>query len=539
MTGWEDDVNKIVGLGNKSIHKSYYPELKGKIAELDHQTVFYQSVLNSIPDSIAITDSDGVITQVNPAFVALFGYSGSEVEGILLADLYAETPIEILDDPVWGRTAQCYRAKDGSLLLGETHFTDIADSEARLLGHLAVIRDLSENIAAFKRHKKMEERLRQAQKLEAFGSLAGGIAHDFNNILSGIIGFGELVQLYDISDHERVSHCVQQMLQASYRARDLVKQILLFSRFDEGGLIALHLVPVIEEALQIIRASLPSTIEIKTKLDVSTDTIMGDATQIHQIVMNLCTNSAHAMREKGGVLQVSLSVIDSLLPVLRDAGMTSPVICLEVADDGVGIAPEIMREIFEPYFTTKQRHEGTGFGLALVQGIVRNHNGVVEVESQLGEGAVFKVYFPLETESIPVGGVEQGREKKMPKRGSRILLVDDEEQQIAWCKEFLTRLGFVVDSFVSSEESLVFFEKNADKIDVVITDQTMPHLTGIRLAQKIREIRRDIPIILCTGFANVLSQEDLTSGNISRVMNKPVRLKELTDTLDEVLHEKL
>lgn len=538
MTDWKNEVNKIVGLGTKSIHKSYYPELKGKIAELDLQTVFYQSVLNSIPDSIVITDSDGLITQVNPAFIKFFGYAGSEVVGTLFADLYVEVPCEILDNLVWGSSAQCYRAKDGALLLGETQSTDIADVAGRLLGHLAVIRDLSEKVAAFKRHKKMEERLRQSQKLEAFGSLAGGIAHDFNNILSGIIGFGELVGLYDISDHQRISYCVQQMLQASYRARDLVKQILVFSRFDEGGLTPLHLVPVIKEVLQIIRASLPSTIEIKTNLDVGTDTIMGDATQIHQIVMNLCTNAAHAMQAQGGTLQVSLSMITSQLPVLRDAGMVFPAILLEVADDGVGIDPKIMEEIFEPYFTTKQRHEGTGFGLALAQGIVRNHSGVIEVVSTLGEGATFKVYFPLEINSIPIE-VEQENEKRVRKIGGRILVVDDEEQQIGWCKEFLTRLGFVVDSFVSPEEALVFFEKNADAINVVITDQTMPHLTGIHLAQKIRAIRQDIPIILCTGFANVLSQQELIEANIAKVMNKPVRLQELADALDEVLLEQL
>lgn len=535
MNDWQDKVNKIVGLGSKSLHKSYYPELKGKVDELDRQTVFYQSVLKSIPDSIAITDTSGGIVQVNPAFVKLFGYSAAELVGTQLSDLYQDMPENILDDSIWVGAAQCYRCKNGSFLIGETRLTDIIGSDGSLLGYLEVIRDLGEKIVAFNRYKKIEERLRQAQKLEAFGNLAGGIAHDFNNILSGIIGFGELAEMYDAVDHDKVSHSIKQMLQASYRARDLVKQILVFSRYDEGELKVLHLGPVIEEALTLIRASLPSTIGITTDFDVQADVIMGDATQIHQVVMNLCTNAAHAMSgNSDGSLHVSLSLISEPLALLRDAGVASPAIVIEVADNGVGIIPEILPEIFEPYFTTKQRYEGTGFGLALVHGIVRNHNGCVDVVSAVGKGSVFKVFFPLETQAVPLVTEESVRTVTR-KKGSRILVVDDEKQQVAWCKKFLTKSEFYVDSFLSSEEAFAYFEQHAADFDAVITDQTMPHLTGMHLAKNIRKLRQDIPIILCTGFANAISEEELAEVNIAKVLNKPVSLKELAAALDDVL----
>ncbi len=398
MADLDNPINKIVGLGNKSIRKSYYPELREKIASLDRQNLLYQSILNSIPDSIVITTPEGSIMQVNPALVERFGYLASELIGRPVCLLYAETPDCHGDNLLWAETARCYQTKDGKIVIGETHGSDIRDQNGTLIGYLEVIRDITEKVETLSRQKKLEEQLRQSQKMEAIGTIAGGISHDFNNILGGIIGYAEMIELLEIEDKQAISANIQQILKASYRARDLVKQILTFSRKGETQFSPLKLSSVIMEALQILRAALPKNVELCTRFDTSSDTILADSTQIHQVVMNLCTNAAQAMQPDGGSIILRLSEVAAGPNIVLQAEdrAAGPMLLLEVCDTGAGIAPDLLEHIFEPYFTTKKKGEGTGFGLALVHRIVRNHRGLIEVESRPQKGTRFKVYLPLQ-----------------------------------------------------------------------------------------------------------------------------------------------
>lgn len=537
MKDWTSEVNKIVGLGSKSVHKSYYPELKDKIDELNQQSVFYQSVLNCIPNSIVITDSDGVVRQVNPAFEELFGYKADEVLGQNISSIYSRQKSNFDKDFIWADSAKLFCKRNGEVFIGESQTTEITNDDGQLLAKLEVIKDLTENISSLNEHRELESRLHQAQKMESFGALAGGIAHDFNNILSGIIGFGEMIEHFNITDLDKINHNVNQMLTASYRARDLVKQILVFSRQDEEKLRHLQLRSVIEEVLQILRASLPSTIKIETEFEGCCDTILGDSTQLHQVLMNLCTNASHAMREKGGVLKITLSSIEITSQLMTDKVALRSYIKLELEDTGVGIAPEILDDIFEPYFTTKERTEGTGFGLALVDRIVQNHNGNIEVRSTPGVGTTFQLFFPYaeEKKQDTLGKIE-GDEAAGTVRvdRGRILLVDDETLQINWCEDFLLHYGFTVNSFSSSVLALDSFVQDPEAYDIIITDQTMPNLTGTQMIRKVRGIRADIPVVLCTGLPNVLSAKELRQLNIENVLQKPIQLKELIAVVEKL-----
>ena len=308
---WEKNVNKIVGLGGKSIRKSYFPELKEKIASLDRQNVFYQSVLNSIPDSVLITDPSGLITQVNPALIKRFGYTAEELTGKHISILYADKTDHFHVNPFWTEAALHYRCKDGTLLVGETHGSDMHDKSGDLIGNLEVIRDITKKVESLNQQQRLEEQLRKSQKMEAIGSLAGGVAHDFNNILSGIIGYAELIEIFEITDMDDIRYNIKEILQASYRARDLVKQILTFSRHDDLDLYPTSITKIAREALQLIRVTLPHSITLETQFDTPADTVLADSTKIHQVITNLCTNGIQAMAKAGGTLTLRITQMEA------------------------------------------------------------------------------------------------------------------------------------------------------------------------------------------------------------------------------------
>lgn len=532
---WERDVNKIVGLGSKSIHKSYFPELKGKIASLDRQNMFYQSVLNSIPDCVVITDPSNIIVQVNPTMVEKFGYAAADLTGKHISTLYADQLHGLSENAIWSDMARYFKCKDGSLLIGETHENKIHDNLGTLIGHVEVIRDITERVKEHNRQKKLEEQLLKSQKMEAIGSLAGGIAHDFNNILSGIIGYAELIKIFNITDPDDIHHNIEQILQASYRARDLVKQILTFSRQDDQSFSFTSLRKVAHEALELIRASIPDDIVIKEQFEASADTVRVDSTQMHQVITNLCTNGIHAMVKSGGTLTVRVSQVESVNLQFSASNEPLPdkMLSVEVSDTGSGIPPEIIDHIFEPYFTTKLAGEGTGFGLSLVHGIIKSHGGYIEVDSQLGEGTCFRMFLPQRTEQVE----EQGDtfQTSLPGGHGQIILVDDETQQLGCGRDFLEKLGFTVTTIQSGIEAMRIFKASPKTYDVLITDHTMPSMTGLELAMQVREIRTDIPIILCTGNSHALTGKQISAAGITRMMNKPYNLNELAQALQQVL----
>ncbi len=369
--------------------------------------------------------------------------------------------------------------------------------------------------------------------MESIGTLAGGIAHDFNNMLGIILGNTEMAAL-DVPDWNPARENLNEIKATTLRARDVIKQILAFSRQDEQKLRPIQIGSVLSESLKLIRSTIPTTIDIRENISQSTGTIMGDPTQLNQVMLNLCTNAAHAMREEGGILNVTLEQLHlskgeaSALPGLAPGNHAK----LSIGDTGQGISPDDLHRIFDPYFTTKGVGEGTGMGLAVVHGIVELHKGAIAVDSQTGRGTTVDIFFPIiegepEEEVADIDDIPGGSEC--------ILFVDDEPAMSKIYTSMLERLGYTVSFRTSSVEALEAFKAQPDKYDVVITDQTMPHLTGQMLAKEIMAIRPDIPIILCTGHSDTIDEEKARAIGIKVFVMKPITMGEIAGTLRDVL----
>jgi len=395
----------------------------------------------------------------------------------------------------------------------------------------------------FEAHRKviednqlLEQQLLQAQKMEAIGTLAGGIAHDFNNILSAIMGFTELT-INDIREDEYLTDNLNEVLVACGRARDLIGQILTFSRRSKTELHPIPLTLVAKEIAKLLRATLPATIEIRQNF-ASNRLIMADATQIHQLIMNLCTNASHAMQKSGGILSLFIMEYDldetaiSHLPELQPGRHLK----LIVSDTGHGIPENILKRIFDPFFTTKKKEEGTGLGLSVVHGIVKSQNGAIRVESQEGIGTTFTLYFPI----VEHGEMKLEQIKTQLTGGSEhILIVDDEPAIVKVESKMLERLGYKVTTQTSSVNALDIFKNYPDQFDLVLTDLTMPYLTGEKLAAQIIKLRPDIPIILCTGFSTSNTTKEILASGITTIIKKPIVAQKLAETIRQVLDEKL
>ena len=398
----------------------------------------------------------------------------------------------------------------------------------------AYVQDISDRISFEKQQKQLQRQLQQAQKMEAIGTLAGGIAHDFNNILGAIYGYTEIAQ-DNVNNTNKLNEALQQIYGGAQRARDLVQQILTFSRRGDQDLKPLKVQFVLNEALKLLRSTIPTTIEIEQDIDPACRDILADPTQIHQIVMNLCTNAYQSMRETGGKISISL------IPFELVPGEESPeldlspgsYLTMKVRDNGSGIQPAHLDRIFEPYFTTRGSEEGTGLGLAMVHGIVKSLGGDITVESEPGRGTTFNVYFPVLEQKIN----DQPDEQATPiSVGSeRIMVVDDDVVMADVSRELLESLGYRVTALTGSVPALENFREAPDDFDLVITDITMPDMTGIDLARHILKIRPDMPIILCTGFTELISAEDAKSLGISDYLVKPVAREELLLAVQKAL----
>jgi len=379
----------------------------------------------------------------------------------------------------------------------------------------------------------LQLQLQQAQKMEAVGTLAGGIAHDFNNILAAIMGYTEISLLQNQADND-LKENLDKILQASQRAKDLVNQILAFSRQQPLDIQVLRLKPIVREVLALLRASLPRTIDIGERIAPDLYTIQADPTQIHQVLMNLCTNAAHAMEENGGRLDVILENIyldqDNQLRMWT----ASPgwFVRISVEDNGCGIDSEISERIFDPYFTTKQLGKGTGMGLAVTHGIVKSAGGAITVESQLGKGTRFDVYLPGYTEEENETGENI---KSLPLGKERILFIDDEENLVDIMRDLLQRLGYRVAVTRHPLDALEWFREDPYRFDLVITDAEMPQMTGDRLAKELLAIRKDLPIIMCTGFSEKINRENIKAMGVRHLLMKPITFRNLAEVIREVL----
>jgi signal transduction histidine kinase/ActR/RegA family two-component response regulator len=431
---------------------------------------------------------------------------------------------------LWTGQIQCQR-EDGTMIDCETTFTPpIQDEFGKLDNVILVSRDITEEL-------KMADRLRQSQKMEAIGTLAGGIAHDFNNILMGISGFAELT-LMDVEDGDSVQKYQNQLLTACSRAKDLVSQILTFSRQTEQAKKPVHVVPIISETCRFLRASLPSSIHIVQEYRAYTDLIMADPTQLQQVIMNLCTNAGHAMQQSGGVLEISTDILlqEQMDMYQYPSLQAGRYIKISVKDNGCGIPDQIKERVFEPYFTTKEKGEGTGLGLAVVHGIVNDHGGNIKVYSEEGKGTVFHILFPLaEDETV---SLESFQDNVLPRGEERILVVDDEENIRHFVKTSLQRLEYTVTAAGSGKECLDLFLKGKDQYDLILTDKTMRYMNGFALAREIFKHRKDIPIVLCTGFIEKTDQENAISLGIKAVVVKPLDSFELASVIRKTLDKK-
>jgi nitrogen-specific signal transduction histidine kinase len=385
--------------------------------------------------------------------------------------------------------------------------------------------------------KKLEAQLQQAQKMESIGTLAGGIAHDFNNILSPIMIHSEMA-MTDLPSDSPLQFNLKEIYKAGERARDLVKQILTFSRKSEEERVALKITPIIKEILKMLRASIPTTIEIRQNFDAKSDTVLADPTRINQVMLNMATNAAHAMRKKGGILGISLvrEELDSRTAARLQDLKPGPYLRLTVSDTGTGMDAETIQKIFEPYFTTKMAGEGTGMGLAMVHGIVKSFGGEITVESELGKGTTFNIYLPrIEESALPIHAKHS---VQLPKGSESVLFVDDEKSMIDAIQPMLEVLGYKVTPRTSSIEALEAFKNDPDRFDIVITDMTMPNMTGKTLVKEILSIRSGIPIILCTGYSDQINKDEAETIGISAFLMKPIIMRDMANTIREVLEKK-
>lgn len=490
----------------------------------------FREALDQANDAVFMLDPhDGSLRDFNQTAARMLGYPSYRLESMTMPELLVSGDYHHWkDSQMFEEELRCM---DGSTIAVE-----VSCSKKELGGEeclVAVARDIRDRKSLQHEREQMEAQLRHAQKMQTLGTLASGIAHDFNNILSPILVYTEMA-IDDVTS-EKVREDLQQVAQATYRARDLVQHLLNFSSSVEKERMPLKIQLVVKEALHLIRASTPSSIHIRQELS-STGPVLAGPTQIHQILMNLCANAQQAMQENGGTMTVKLHqhTLDQATANRLDIA-AGDYCCLQVSDTGIGMTESVQAKIFEPFFSTRKETKGTGLGLSIVQDIVSNHDGAIDLESKVGVGTTFRVYFPLSTESA----TEESTPQTEPKSGrEHILFVDDEEMIARMMSELLTRYGYEVTSLIDSGEALELFKASPHKYDLLITDQTMPSLLGTELAQEALKIRPDLPVILCTGFAESVNEETCRKIGIRDYMLKPIVGRDLVANIKDLLSEK-
>ena len=512
-----------------------------KMAEeaLKKSEALFRMLIDYDPLGISLINEEDVFEYINPQFSEIFGYS---LEDIINAQAWFETvfpepndrpQVKILSEEdfikgtknsIWDRTAhvQCKDKKEKII----TTRAKILDDGRKLIFY----EDITERCA-------IEAQLRQAHKMEAIGTLAAGIAHDFNNVLGGMLGYTEMSLLHIDTGNPLLKRYLEQIRSGIHRATDLVKQILTFSRQTVQEVRPIRVTPLLKETLKLIRAAIPSSIEIIYNVDANRDLILADPTSLHQILMNLCSNAAHAMREKGGVLRIEIVNFyvdeDNQISVDVKAGWH---VRMTVSDTGQGIDAAIIDRIFDPFFTTKKIGEGTGLGLAVVHGIVKNLGGAIIARSYSGEGAVFEIYLPVVEGKDDA--VDKNSEKTYVGGKERILFVDDEDVMTGIASEMLGKMGYDILVTTSSVAALKAFSRQPNHFDIVVTDQAMPEMTGMTMAKEILKIRPGLPIILCTGFSEIVTPELIEAIGISGFIMKPFTMTDLDATIRKVLLRK-
>jgi len=530
-------------------------ELEKEIAErhraehaLRDSIQLFRSTFENTAIGICLTDIHGVLRLVNPAMAAILGYEAEELQGRKGNDFTHPEDLE--------RSAQHI----SMLLAGERQFASLELRYLHRTGHtvwtrvgimlmrnhnnepqyfITHIEDITEKRRNEQEKRQLEEQLRQALKMEAIGTLAGGIAHDFNNLLSIILGFGEIAML-DLEEKHPAARCIGEILRAGNRAKELVRQILAYSRKEPQQLTPIEPHIPVRETLRLFRVSIPDNITIRTEIDQNCGHVLADAGQIHQILMNLATNARQAMEEgDGGEIRIELQRTDwqHITPIAqRNRLPRGEYIRLSVRDNGCGINPRDLDRIFDPYFTTKGVGKGSGLGLAVVAGAVKSHHGLITVESSPGTGSAFHVYLPRLTHAR---ARNHEAESPLPTGRERVLVIDDEEHIVEVMRKRLELLGYRTSGASSGQAALKLFRLAPESFDLVISDQTMPGLTGDRLAVKLRDIRPSLPIILCSGNTSRINAETAAAMKIDAFLLKPVDQRELAETVRKVLDDRV
>lgn len=545
----------IFSISSKSIYSSNKPDkdsflgtlgiardiTKQKKAEddLKKSEAFLEAIIDNIPATVFVKDTRTLrFVLMNKTGEELLGYSRQEIRGKKVSDIFPEAEAalftqgdkkvleekKMLDLP----DVMLETQSNGGHIL-QTRIIPLLNDDGDPEYIIGIALDITQQ-------RKLEAQSRQAQKMEALGTLAGGIAHDFNNILAAILGHTEM-SLINVQPNSKLSSRLNKVMQAGQRAKELVNQVLTFSRQKKPEKKPIEVNSIVREALKLLRASIPSTIEFKQDIQETPAVVFCDPTQLHQVVMNLCTNAALAMEETGGRLEIRLANIEvDQDSIGQDLDLKpGPYVRLSVSDTGKGMDKNTIERIFEPYFTTQPEGKGTGLGLSVVHGIVKSLDGAIKVYSEPGKGTTFRLYFPLmETE------IQRNLKTKtrIPNGTEHILLVDDEHVVLELTKEILERLGYTVTSKNNGTDALKTFRENPDTFDLLITDLTMPEMTGKELGVHVSEIRPHFPIILCTGFNTDMTQEEEFHSGIRAFINKPIHMREIAEVIRKVLDTK-
>jgi PAS domain S-box-containing protein len=501
----------------------------------------FRTAFENASVGITLVGLDGIYLEVNPAMARITGYRPADLIGKPVSNFTHPDDrgrrSQFISDLIEGRIAsgeqeRRFIHRNGSVVWTLIWASVQRDQDGKPMYFISLVQDITSRKTADEDKQKLESQLLQAQKMEAIGSLAGGIAHDFNNILSAIIGFTELSML---SEGAPVDY-LREAMKAAQRAKDLVKQILSFSRQTDEQRMPVHVGMVVKEIAKFLRASIPSTIDIRCTIDNRAGAVLANSVELHQILMNLCTNAVHAIGERAGTVEIGVRGMD-IGPENRDGFPDLDLghyVRLSVKDTGQGIPSDVRGRMFDPYFTTKEKGVGTGLGLAVVHGIVKKSNGTIRVESEIGSGSVFHVYLP----QVDLSASKQVEHPTIPRGGSeRILFVDDEKMLVEVGEQILRRLGYDVVSRTSPLEALELFKARPKDFDLVISDQTMPGLTGDALARELMKLNPGIPVILCTGYSQMIDQRRAKEKGIRALVMKPILISEIAGAIRAVLNK--